>query len=105
MDGVRGARPVVRRVARQGGGRLGGLTLVTFLAVALNAFLADLVVARDRIRRYAAAYVGIALIAAITVGATVTRAEPHVGSYLRVALLQGNDKNRELTDAELDARY
>ncbi len=84
---------------------IGGLTLVTFLAVALNAFLADLVAADGRARRYTYAHVGIALIVATVVVATVTRSEPHVRNYLHVALLQGNDKNRELTNAELDERY
>jgi apolipoprotein N-acyltransferase len=84
---------------------IGGLTLVTFLAVALNALIADLLVARDRWRRYVHAYVGIAFIAAIAVVATVTRANPHFENSLHVALLQGNDKNRDLTDAELKARY
>jgi apolipoprotein N-acyltransferase len=35
----------------------------------------------------------------------VTRSEPRTSGYLRVALLQGNDKNRDLTIAEEDSRY
>ncbi|HET9730752.1 MAG TPA: apolipoprotein N-acyltransferase, partial [Acidimicrobiia bacterium] len=84
---------------------VGGLTLVSFLAVALNALLADLIVAGQRGRARWGAQVGVAVIAVAVVGATVTRAEPPVVSTLRVALLQGNDKNRELTDAEEQDRY
>jgi apolipoprotein N-acyltransferase len=84
---------------------IGGLTLITFLAVALNALGADLLAAGRSARRYATAYVGVALIAIAVVVSTVTRAQPRVDSFLRVALIQGNDKNRDLTDAELDDRY
>ena len=84
---------------------VGGLTLLTFLAVALNALIADLLGAGRNARRYAQAYAGAALIVTAVVAATVTRAEPRVASFLRVALIQGNDKNRDLTNAELDGRY
>src|SRR5205807_2227380 len=81
---------------------VGGLTLLTFLAVALNALVADLLGAGRSTRRYVQAYVGVALIATAVVVSTVTRAQPRVDSFLRVALIQGNDKNRELSNAELD---
>jgi apolipoprotein N-acyltransferase len=84
---------------------VGGLTLITFLAVALNAFSADLLGAGRNARRSVAAYLGVALIAAAVVVSTVTRAQPRINNFLRVALIQGNDKNRELTKAELDGRY
>src|SRR5207249_3350458 len=64
-----------------------------------------LILSRLRVERYVRAYLGVALIMVVAVGATVTRADPHVRGFLHVALLQGNDKNRDLTDAELDARY
>jgi len=87
---------------------VGGLTLVTFLAVALNGIVADAIVAarrRDVLGRSARLAAGMAVISIVVVGSTVTQARPHVSSYLRVALVQGNDKNRELTDAELQAHY
>ncbi len=84
---------------------VGGVTLVTFLAVALNAFLADLLVQRGSVRVYLRAQAGIAVIAMIVVVATLTRAQPGVVGPLRVALVQGNDKNRDLTDAEMQADY
>jgi len=84
---------------------VGGLTLLTFLAVALNAFVADLLLAGRSTWRYVRAYVGVALIATTVLVSTLTRAQPRVSSFLRVALVQGNDKNRDLTNAELDGRY
>ena len=84
---------------------VGGLALVSYLAVALNALLADLVVGARVARRQVRAGVGILAVFAIVFAATVTRAKPHVVSAMRVALVQGNDKDRELTDAELAARY
>jgi apolipoprotein N-acyltransferase len=84
---------------------VGGLTLVTFLAVAFNALVADLLVQRRGLRPIVFSYLGILLVGAVVVGATITRADPKFTNPLRVALVQGNDKNRELTDAELDARY
>jgi apolipoprotein N-acyltransferase len=84
---------------------VGGVALVSFLAVALNALLADFVGERHTPRRYAWTEVGIALVALVVVTATVTRAEPPVVGPLRVALVQGNDKNRDLTNAEIDDRY
>jgi apolipoprotein N-acyltransferase len=84
---------------------VGGVALVSFLAVALNALLADFVGERDTPRRYLWTDIGIALVALVVVTSTVTRTEPPVVGPLRVALVQGNDKNRELTNAELDGRY
>ena len=84
---------------------VGGVSLVTFLAVALNALVADLVSERRTFGAYVRAQLGIATIAAVTVGATLARAEPHVVKDLHVALVQGNDLNRDLTDAEVADRY
>jgi apolipoprotein N-acyltransferase len=84
---------------------VGGVTFVTFLAVALNACLADLFDGRRSVAGYLRAQAGVALIAGIVVVATVTRAQPTVVGPLRVALVQGNDKNRNLTDAEMKADY
>ena len=41
------------------------------------------------------------MVAAIVVAATVTRAQPREVGALHVALVQGNDKNRDLTQAEI----
>jgi apolipoprotein N-acyltransferase len=41
----------------------------------------------------------------MTVAATATRFSPHPTGTLRFALLQGNDKNRYLTQAEFDSEY
>ena len=85
---------------------VGGVTFVTFLAVALNALLADLIGgAAVRGARTCGRRSASRSIAAVVVAATVTRAEPQVIGPLRVALVQGNDKNRDLTDAEMQADY
>jgi apolipoprotein N-acyltransferase len=83
---------------------VGGVSLVTFLAVAFNAFVADLIV-RRRVRSYVLAYAGIAVIVTAVVAATLSRTEPRVTNTLRVALVQGNNLNRDLTAAEENARY
>ncbi|MDQ1383862.1 MAG: apolipoprotein N-acyltransferase [Actinomycetota bacterium] len=84
---------------------VGGVTLLTFLAVALNAFLADLVADRRTPANLLRAEAGIALIAVVVVAATVTRSQPPVVGALHVALVQGNDQNRDLSDAELRAHF
>jgi apolipoprotein N-acyltransferase len=84
---------------------VGGVTLATFLAVALNAFLADLVGAGQHRMRYVRVGAGTLVIAAIVIGVTATHSDPPVTSRLRVALIQGNDKNRDLTAAEERDRY
>ena len=84
---------------------VGGLALVSYAAIAINAFVADLVVGPRDFRPQLRAGLGIVIVLAVALAATVTRAEPHVIATLRVALVQGNDKDRELTDAELAARY
>jgi apolipoprotein N-acyltransferase len=84
----------------------GGLPLVSFLAVALNALLADLVVARaGRGRAAVRAGAGIAVVVVFAASVTVARAEPPAKGSLRVAVLQGNDKNRDLTIAEEEGDY
>ena len=95
--------PVARDVAS-----VGGLALVSFLVVAVNALLADLV-AELRGRAPAAMLLraGAGLVALVVVTGVIVaaRPEPTAAGPLRVALLQGNDKNRDLTDAEKEARY
>ncbi len=86
----------------------GGVALVTFLAVACNALVADLLATRDvpspaLVRLRAGAGIGLVALLVVTMG--LAHSSPPVTGTLRVALLQGNDKNRDLTSAELDARY
>ncbi len=88
----------------------GGVALVTFFAVALNAFLADAVVAarhRGTVSRasWARLASGLAVVLVLPLVAAGIRTEPHPAGTLRVAILQGNDKNRDLTAAEEKARY
>jgi apolipoprotein N-acyltransferase len=90
---------------------VGGIPLVTFLTVAANALLADVVIAAWSRRRPVStralvrAGAGLALVVVVTAAATVTRAEPPVVGRLRVAVLQGNDLNRDLTAAEENDEY
>jgi apolipoprotein N-acyltransferase len=88
----------------------GGVELVTFFAVALNAFLAEAVVAawnRHDVSRASWTRLGAGLttVAVLPLVAAGLRSEPHPTGRMRVAILQGNDKNRDLTVAEEDARY
>jgi apolipoprotein N-acyltransferase len=74
----------------------------------VNAFVADVVVAAraQPPRVWLRAGAGI-VVAALVVPAvaTVTWMHPQVTGRFHVALIQGNDKNRDLTRAELDDRY
>ncbi len=85
----------------------GGVLFVSYVAVAASALLADVMIAtwsRDgRALRLAGA--GLALVVAVVVVGDVTRYTPRATGSLRYALLQGNDKDRELTQAEVDEQY
>jgi apolipoprotein N-acyltransferase len=85
----------------------GGVLLVSYLAVAGSALLTDGLVAvasRDgRALRLAAG--GLAVLVALVVAGDLARFTPRTTGSLRYALLQGNDKNRELTQAETDAQF
>jgi apolipoprotein N-acyltransferase len=84
----------------------GGVPLVSFVVVAWNALLVELVRGlRTRPRRVRAALAGLIVLAGATVVGTMTRYEPHRSGTLRFALLQGNDKNRYLTPQEIDQQY
>jgi apolipoprotein N-acyltransferase len=94
---------------------VGGLPLVSFLAVATNALVADLFVAARERRRAAATSepvravlrAGAGLAAVVVLAPVLAQAAPATQATgdLRVALIQGNDKNRDLTAAEERARY
>jgi apolipoprotein N-acyltransferase len=87
----------------------GGVALVSFLAVAANDFLVDLLRARRRPAARRAAVLALAgvlvVVLALPAFATLTWMHPRTVGEFHVALLQGNDKNRDLTTAELQARY
>ncbi len=85
----------------------GGVPLVSFLVVALNAFLLDAVLAtRARAPRpLVAAGAGILAVLVLTGAAVAGRFEPHPNGELRYALLQGNDQDRRLNQAEVDSNY
>jgi apolipoprotein N-acyltransferase len=104
--------PVARDVAS-----VGGIALVTFAIVATNGLLADAVphvrdladwapAARRRAQQaLTRAGAGLCAIVLVTGVIVVGRPQPTPAGTLRVAVLQGNDKNRDLTQAEEDARY
>jgi apolipoprotein N-acyltransferase len=87
----------------------GGVALVSFVVVAANAFLVDVLVAwrghlgRTALLRGVAGVVVLVLV--VPTLAAATWLDPHVTDRFHIALLQGNDKNRDLTRAEEDARY
>lgn len=88
----------------------GGVELVTFFAVALNAFLSDAVIAAWKRRTtsratWACLGAGLTTVLVLPLVAAGLRSTPHPTGTMRVAILQGNDKNRDLTVAEVDARY
>jgi apolipoprotein N-acyltransferase len=86
---------------------VGGVPLVSFAVVAANALLLDLLVALRARRGRALLRAGVALLMLATIGAIndVARYEPTVTGRLRFALLQGNDQDRRLTDAEIESEY
>jgi len=94
--------PIARSIASWG-----GVALVTFLVVAVNGLLVEiLVAARARQPRMAVwATAGLAGIVAVVAGGHAFRYEPEPTARLRVAMVQGNDRNRELTEEELASRY
>jgi apolipoprotein N-acyltransferase len=87
---------------------LGGLPLVSFVVVVVNASLLQLATGRpgmlvSRARGFAAA--SLAAVVAVTALAAGFALRPTPSGQLRVAILQGNPLDRDLTTAELDARY
>jgi apolipoprotein N-acyltransferase len=80
----------------------GGVALVSFLLVVFNAYLVELVVAaRVHARRaVGAAALGLVGVVILVAVADAVRFVPNRTGRLSVAMLQGNDQNRELTQAE-----
>jgi apolipoprotein N-acyltransferase len=86
---------------------VGGVPLVSFIVVACNALLVELVTAvRSQRRRSAVlAVAGLVALIAVTAVVDVTRFSPRETGRVRFALLQGNDQNRRLTDTEVESDY
>ena len=78
----------------------GGVALVSLAAVSVNGLVVDAVSGRRR-----PALIGMASVALAVLAAQALLPAPTTTGRLRVALVQGNDKNRELTAEELRARY
>jgi apolipoprotein N-acyltransferase len=87
--------PLARSIASWG-----GVALVTFLVVAWNGLVLDAIVAlrSGAGRPIAAAATGLALVVVVTTVGYAARFEPNPDGQLRVAMLQGNDENRDIDD-------
>lgn len=85
----------------------GGVLGVSFLAVTANALILAVALAvREQARpALVAAAAGLAGIALVAAAAHAGRPDLRPTGRLRVALVQGNDKNRHLTAAEIEDRY
>jgi apolipoprotein N-acyltransferase len=88
----------------------GGIALVGFFAIALNGFVAEAVVAVRRRhpvsrRHWILFAAGCTTVVVVPLVATAARYTPKPAGPLRVAILQGNDKNRDLTAAEERDRW
>jgi apolipoprotein N-acyltransferase len=87
---------------------VGGVPLLSFLAVAANAFILDLILLAPRRSARSIARAGAGLVAVAVLApsvATITWMHPRVTGQFHVALLQGNDLNRDLTPEEVTERY
>ncbi|MGH9041647.1 MAG: apolipoprotein N-acyltransferase, partial [Acidimicrobiia bacterium] len=78
----------------------GGVALASLVAVAVNGWVADALAGRRLPALRTLAGAGVAVVAA-----QVLLPAPTVTGTLQVALVQGNDQNRPLTQEEVDARY
>jgi apolipoprotein N-acyltransferase len=93
---------LARSLAAWGGHLLVSLAAVTVSGLILDAVLAQRVGSRRDLSRAALALVGVAL---TVVGAHLFLPELRPTGTLRFALVQGNDKNRELTREEILRRF
>ncbi|MGZ6995031.1 MAG: apolipoprotein N-acyltransferase [Acidimicrobiia bacterium] len=96
--------PVARALAS-----FGGVPLVSFVVVLVNGLLLGIALGwKERHERPRALAVTAATLAGVVVlvaVAGITRYEPTTTGSLRFALLQGNDQDRRLTQAEIDSGY
>jgi apolipoprotein N-acyltransferase len=96
--------PVARALAS-----LGGVPLVTFVVVLVNGLLLSLFLAvrerGTRPRAFVTPALSLVLVAVFVMVAGVAWYQPTKTGTLRFALLQGNDQNRRLTQAEIDSGY
>jgi apolipoprotein N-acyltransferase len=86
----------------------GGVPLVSFVVVVINASLLQLVIGRGHAKRRRArpfAVASLAAVLAVTAVAAAFALRPTASGQLHVAILQGNNLDRDLTQAEIDARY
>jgi apolipoprotein N-acyltransferase len=85
----------------------GGVALVSFLIVVFNAYLVELALAAraHTPRALGIAAVGVAGVVAIVAVTNLARFDARRTGRLRVAMLQGNDQNRELTQDEKLSGY
>jgi apolipoprotein N-acyltransferase len=82
----------------------GGVVLVSFVVVVVNGLVLDVVLALRAHRRswFGRAIAGFLIVGVVVVAADAFRFEPTSTGRLRVALLQGNDRNRDLGSVERD---
>jgi apolipoprotein N-acyltransferase len=80
----------------------GGVGLVSLAVLVVNGLVLDAVLSPRRRSRAAATVIAI-VVAALAAGALLPDQTPT--GRLRIAVVQGNDKNRDLTEAEVVARY
>lgn len=83
----------------------GGVALVSLAAVSVDGFVADALSSKSVAGGRRRALVGLAAIGAAVLAAQVLLPAATTTGSLRVALVQGNDKDRELTPEELASRY
>jgi len=86
---------------------VGGVPLVSFVVVATNALLVDILrgTRARRTRSVGLAATGLAILLILTTIVDVTRFDPRVTGHVRFALLQGNNQNRKLTNREVRSDY
>ena len=87
----------------------GGVPLVTFVVVACNGLLLELGTGwrtgESRARAHGLAAGGLVALLLVVIVGNAARFEPTPTGTLRVAMLQGNDQDRYLTQAEIDSGY
>jgi apolipoprotein N-acyltransferase len=83
----------------------GGVTLVTFVVVFVNAALVEVVAAAVDRRRLVRAVLPLAIVLVVSASAAALSPETHTTGRIRFALLQGNDQNRDLTPREVDRGF